>query len=133
MVPVRCRYAGGALQIGQRRIGRLLFGFLDASLHFANCVEIIAHLRAVAGAQFLLQARNVLTHPVEQAGVTSQFRHSVGAAPAIAEEPFEDDAWMRLGGQRRCRRRPRKIVLIHARKTVIAVTHCSEQIHGQLK
>ena len=46
------------------------FGLLNAALHFANGIEILADLAAVAGAELSLQAGDVFVHPIEHAGAS---------------------------------------------------------------
>ncbi len=62
-----------------------------------------------------------------------QRRAPVGRAAALAEQPLEDDARMRLGRQRRRRRRPGEIVLIDAGVAVVALADRLEQVHRQLE
>ena len=62
-----------------------------------------------------------------------QRRAAIGRAAALAEQPLEDDARVRLGRKRRRRRRPREVVLIDARVAVVALTDRLEQIHRQLQ
>ena len=62
-----------------------------------------------------------------------QRRAALGGAAAFAEQPLEHDARMRLGRQRRRRRRPRQVVLVDARVAVVALPDRLQQVHRQLE
>ena len=113
--------------------GSLRLGLLDPALDFANGVQIMVDLAAVAGPEAAPQAGDILGHPIEDAGVLPQFDAPFGRAAAIAEEAFEDDTRVGLGGKRRRRRRPGEIVLIRAGEAVIAIADRGQQIHAQLE
>ena len=110
-----------------------LLGALDLAFNFADAVQRLIHSRAIAGAHSLLQPRNVPGECIEQAGSIFQRRATCGSGAAFAEQTFEYNARMSLGGKRSRGRRPGKTILIHARVTVVA--HSSErvQIHRQLE
>ncbi len=68
------RHANRAIEIGQRVVERLRFGLLYAALDLAHGIEIFGHLGAIGRAELSLQARDVLAHPVEQAGPLAERR-----------------------------------------------------------
>ena len=74
---------------------------LDAALDFADGIEIVADLAAVAGAELVSESRDVLLDPVEQAGAFAQRGAAVRDAAALAEEALENDARVGFGGERR--------------------------------
>ena len=86
-----------------------------------------------AGPSWLLQAGDLLGDRIEQAGPLLQRGAAVGGAAAFAEQALEDDPRVRLGGQRRRRRRPREIVLIDAGVAVVALADGREQVHRHLE
>src|SRR5687767_12940237 len=123
MIRIGGRHADGPVEVRQLRVSSFGFGFLDAALDFANGIEVVADLRAVRCAELVLQAGDVGTNPIEQARALLELRTAVGSAAAVAEEPLEGNTRMRFGGQRRCRRGPGEIVLVHARVAVVALTN----------
>ena len=111
----------------------MLFGLLDAALDFANRIEVLTQPGLVAGAELSSKASHVLGHPVENAATLAQFSApALGAAP-VAEQAFEDHARVSLGGKGRRRRQPGQIVLVRARKAVIAVSNLSDQVRSDFK
>ena len=66
------------------------------------------------------------------ARLRSAARRAAGAA-ALAEEALEHDARMRLGRERRRRRRPGEAILIDARVAVVAHAGERVQVHRQLE
>ena len=133
MIGVGRRHADRPIEIRQRLVGRAGFRLLDAALDLADGLEILADPGAILGSELRLQARDVVAHRVEQAGPSPQRGAPIGRAAALAEQPLEDDARMRLGRERRRRRRPREVVLIDARVAVVALADGLEQIHRQLE
>src|SRR5216684_1096750 len=91
VVRISGRYAEGAVQI-EARIGRLGLRLLNAALHFANRVEILTDLVAVAGPELPLKARDIFAYPIEKAGVFAQLHPAICRAAALAEQPLENDA-----------------------------------------
>src|SRR5260221_830798 len=95
--------------------------FLNAALDFAHRLEILADPRAILGSQRVLQARGVVSNPIEEAGPLLQRRAAGCRAAAFAEQPLEDDTGMGLSRQGRRRVRPREIVLIDPLLAVVAL------------
>ena len=133
VVGVSGRHAHRAIEIRQWESAVCGLGFLNAALHLADRIEILADLGAVARAELLLKAGDVFGHPIEKAGVLPQFGAAVGRAAAVAEQALENDARMSLGRKRRGGRRPGEIVLVDAGIAVVALADRGEQIHGQLE
>ena len=133
VVGVGGRHADRAVEIRQRVVHRLRLGPLDAALHLAHGVEILADPGAVGGAELPLQAGDVLAHPVEQARPAPQGGAPVRGAAPFAEQALEDDARVRLGRQRGRGRRPRQVVLVDAGVAVVALPHHVHQVHRQLQ
>ena len=113
--------------------GCLGFGLLNSALHLANGIQIFADFIAVARAEFPLEAGNIRRHPIQQAGVFSQFGGALRGAAAFPKEPFENRARVRFSRQRRSRRRPGEVVLIHACVAVVAYSDRSQQVHREFQ
>jgi len=92
VVRVRGRYANRAIQIRHAGIGRLGLGLLNAALHLANRIQILADLGAVARAELLLQAPDIFPYPIQQAGVFPQLGEPVRRAASVAEQALKRDA-----------------------------------------
>ena len=86
-----------------------------------------------AGPSVFLQPRDLLGHRIEQAGPLLQRRAAIRRAAAFAEQALEDDPRMRLGRQRRRRRRPGEVVLIDAGVAVVALADDRQQVHRQFE
>ena len=90
MVPVSSRYTNRPLEVRRRILSRTRLGNLNAALHFPHAVEILIHLRAVSRAQLALKARNIASHPIQQAGLLFEGLASfLGTAP-LAEQPLKN-------------------------------------------
>ena len=74
-------HADGRSRSGSGFVRGVGFRFLDAAFDFANGVEILADLGAVGRAELLLQAGDVLGHPIEQAGSLAQRGAAFGGLP----------------------------------------------------
>ena len=57
---------GGTLEVRQRILLRIVLGFLNAALHITDGVQVLVHLRPVAGSELTLQTYEIVLHPVEQ-------------------------------------------------------------------
>ena len=88
-----------------RRLGRL-----DALLDFANGREILVQLRAIARTERPLETSRFLRDGIENRARLARLREALRRAAAIAEQPLEDDARMRLHRERRRGRLPRNRV-----------------------
>ena len=86
-------HADRPIEIGQVRVGGLRFGLLDAALHLADGVEILADLGAVAGAELLLQAGDIVASP-NRAGWRSCAARR-GAPAALPPSPNRRSKTMR--------------------------------------
>ena len=125
-------HAGRPRQIGQaRRVG--LLRPLDPAFHLAHRVQVLPDPVLIAGSQLAAQPRQVGGHPVQDAAALLQFRAPALGAAAVAEQPLEDDAGIRLGRQRRRGRRPRQVVLVGAGVAVVAVAHLGQQVRADLE
>ena len=121
------------IQVGHRVIHRRGLGTLDLPLDLANAVEILIDANTIRDAHALLEPRDVSAERIEQAGAAAQRLAARGRVAALAEEALEDDARMRLGGERGRRRRPGEAILIDAGVAVVAHAGERVQVHRQLE
>src|SRR2546429_416049 len=85
------------------------YGFLgafDLTLNLTNTVEILIEAHPIGDAHALFKLCDVPGERIKQACSIAQRRTARGRIAALAEQSFEDDARMRLGGKRGGRRRP---------------------------
>src|SRR5205085_10106389 len=129
----RGRHADRPIEIGHLIVRRRLLGTLDLPLDLTNALEILIDAGAIGNAHALFEPRDVAAERIEQTGSTAERRAARGRIAALAEQTFEDDARMRLGGQWGRRRRPRETILIHARVAVVAHAGERVQIHRELE
>src|SRR4029450_5859381 len=127
------RYPGGTIQVRQRAVLGRRFRLLNATLHLADRVEILADARAILRSERVLKASHVLAHGVEKARSSLERCLAVGGGTAFAEQSLEDRSRMRLRRKRRRRRRPGGGVLIDAGVTVVALADRLEQVHRHLE
>src|SRR5437867_3342084 len=99
-----------------RRVG---LGFLNAALDLPHGFEVMTDFGAVARSELSIEPSDIFVEPVEQAGLFPQRGLPICHAAAFSEQTLENDPRMRLRRQRRCRRRPGKIVLVNAGVTVV--------------
>src|SRR5262249_23130367 len=79
---------------------------LDLALHVVNVVEILIEASPIRSAHVLLEFRDVHTERIQQTSSIAQFCAARRSISAFVEQPLEDDARMRLSGERCGRRRP---------------------------
>ena len=91
------RHADRPVHVGQRTVVGLRLRLLNAPLHLAHRIEVLADLDAIARAEHALEAGDVLVDPVEQAGLAVQPRAPLGRRAAFAEQPLEHDPRVRFG------------------------------------
>ena len=101
VVGISRRHTDGPIQIRQRIVLRVGFGFLNAAFDFADGFKILTDARAVGRSEVAFEAREILVKPVEQAGLFPQRSTPFSAAPTFTEETLEDDSGMCLRRQRR--------------------------------
>ena len=70
---------------------------LNALLHFAHRIQVLAHLRRVGAAERRRERTGFLEHRVEQAALLLDAGAPLLGAAAVAEEALEDDARVELG------------------------------------
>src|SRR6185295_18693617 len=92
--------ADRTVEIGHRAVQGSGLGTLDLPLDLANALEVLIDANAVGYPDAALESRDVFAEGVEQARTAAQCRLPRGGTAALAEEPLEDDARMRLGGER---------------------------------
>ena len=124
----------GRFSAGSGDSRRLPLGLLDPPLDLAHRVEVLARPSCDPPAP---------SRPCSRAMSSSTqsrmlaFRRSLGAArvgrAAVAEQPFEQHARIGFARQRRGRRRPRQVVLVHAGEAVVAVADLRDQVGAELE
>jgi hypothetical protein len=133
VVRVRSGHANRAVEVRQRVLANIPLGPLDAPLYVAHGFEIMVHFGAIRRPEFPAQAGHVVFDEVQQAGPAAERGLPVGLAAPFAEQHLEHQPRVRLGRQRRRRRRPRQVVLVDAGEAVIALTDSLHHVHRQFQ
>ena len=133
MIGIGRWHAHGPVQIRQRIIRGVSLGFLNAPLHLAHGVKILADPRAITRPELSLETRDVFIEPIEEAGPFPQRSLSVRNAAAFAEQALENNSRMRFRRQRRRRRRPREIILVNTGVAIVALADHLHQVHRELQ
>jgi hypothetical protein len=79
------------------RIGSVAFGFLNAALNLAHCIQVLADLGTVGRTELPLQAGNVFSYPIEQTRALPEFGLTVGSSSSVAEQALKNDTRVSLG------------------------------------
>src|SRR5689334_16401679 len=97
MLAVGGRHTDGSIQIRQPGIRSRSFRLLDPPFHLADRVEILRNAIAIRWTDILLQPCDVRPYPIEQTGIAVQLCPALCGTAAVAEQPLESNARMRLG------------------------------------
>ncbi len=102
--------------VGQIDLGLVVpgLGAADALFEVAHRVEVLAELVPVGRPEGALEAQRLFRHRIEDAAGLPRLGAAVGGAAAVAEEPLEDHAGVRLHLERRRRVAPRDGVRVEA-------------------
>jgi hypothetical protein len=122
VVGIGSRYTHRAIQIRQLVVRRLSLGLLNTTLHLAYRIQVLIDPCAIGWSECLLKARDIFANPIEETASVPQRSAAVGCGSSLTEQPLEDDPRVSLSRQRGRGRRPREVVLIDARISVIALT-----------
>ena len=133
MIGIGRRHAHGPVQIRQWIIRGVSLGFLNAALDLAHGVKILADPRAVTRPELSVETGDIFIEPIEEAGPFPQRGLPVCDAAAFSEQALENDSRMRFRRQRRCRRRPGKIILVNTGVAIVALAHHLHQVHRELE
>src|SRR5262245_26650049 len=101
--------------------GRGLRCELNAPLDLANFVGVLVDGLLIAGAEILLQARQLVEQRIQNAPALLHARSPHFRRGATAEQPLKNDLWIKLHRERTAGRRPRKRVRVSAAITLAAV------------